>query len=81
VARWVPVGRFDVERAAPLLRELLTSHQVFEACDAVRKKLVGADGIAQTCNLIETLAAGAGLKHPAGPEVQAPGRFRAPSPS
>jgi UDP:flavonoid glycosyltransferase YjiC (YdhE family) len=55
VARWVAVGKFNGGSGARLLGELLTSKQVADACGAVREKLVGSDGIGQTCDLIEQL--------------------------
>jgi UDP:flavonoid glycosyltransferase YjiC (YdhE family) len=55
VARSLPVGHFEAEWASALLEELLTSRAVADACQAVREKLVDADGIGRSCELIEHL--------------------------
>jgi UDP:flavonoid glycosyltransferase YjiC (YdhE family) len=63
LARSLPVTKFRAKPAARLLGELLRSREVAGACDRVREKLRGADGIGQTCDLIEHMlpsAVGAG---------------------
>ena len=55
VGRSLPVKQFRPDPAARLLRELLESPTVAEACARVRQRTKAARGIDETCDLIEQL--------------------------
>ena len=55
VAKALPVTRFRPGPAAGLLNELLTSPAVAASGNRVKDRLRGADGIGQTCDVIEQI--------------------------